>query len=94
MSTAMSHHVKEDVGSIHRSSPPLPALRPLLATLCKTLQRRLLDLLLDRSSFLTLVFCAVLLVASAFHFGEAWMQWSADKYNAVFNSFSDNIAGG
>ena len=26
-------------------------------------------------------------------FGEAWLEWSADKYAAVFNHFSDNIAG-
>ncbi len=65
---------------------------PLLA-LGKTLQRRLLDVLSDRTSFLTLVVCAALVVASVVNFGEAWLEWSADKYNAVFNSFSDNIAG-
>ncbi|GFO26808.1 N-acetylglucosamine-1-phosphotransferase subunits alpha/beta [Plakobranchus ocellatus] len=35
---------------------------------------------------------AFLLTISAFHFGEAWLEWSQDKYEAVFHSFSDNLA--
>ena len=63
------------------------------AVLGKTIQRRLLDILLDRTSLLTLLALLAFIVVSAFQFGEAWLQWSADKYADVFNGFSDNLAG-
>ena len=61
--------------------------------LSKTLQRRLLDLMLDRTAVLTFLVCLAIIAVSAFNFGEAWLQWSADKYADVFNGFSDNLAG-
>lgn len=57
------------------------------------MQKRLLHLLVDRTTFLALVATFVLLLVSTLSFGEAWLQWSADKYAALFNSFSDNLAG-
>lgn len=59
----------------------------------KVLQRRLYNLLLDRTTFLGLVGFLALIVISGLQFGEAWLEWSADKYAAVFNSFSDNLIG-
>ena len=66
---------------------------PTMAMLGKSLHRRLLDVLSDRTTFLALIVCTALFLVTAFHFGEAWLQWSSDKYAAVFNSFSDNLAG-
>jgi UDP-N-acetylglucosamine-lysosomal-enzyme len=59
----------------------------------KTIQRRILHLLSDRTTFLAVLAGLLLLVVSFLSFGEAWLQWSADKYSAIFNSFSDNVAG-
>ena len=59
----------------------------------KAIQRRLLNLLSDRTAFLAVLGSVLLLIVSFLSFGEAWFQWSADKYAAIFNSFSDNLAG-
>ena len=59
----------------------------------KAFQRRIFNVLLDRTTFLTLIGLTALLLISAFQFGEAWLEWSADKYAEVFNSFSDNLLG-
>ena len=59
----------------------------------KAVQKRLLNLLSDRTTFLAVIGSAALLIVSFLSFGEAWLQWSADKYAAIFNSFSDNLAG-
>ena len=53
----------------------------------------MLHLLADRSTFLAVIVSSLLLMVSFLSFGEAWLQWSADKYAAIFNSFSDNLAG-
>ncbi|BFZ05151.1 hypothetical protein BsWGS_08190 [Bradybaena similaris] len=62
-------------------------------TFKKMLQKRVYDLLSHKYGILMLVVGAFLLTLSAFHFGQAWLEWSQEKYEAVFNSFSDNIAG-
>lgn len=59
----------------------------------KLIQKRILSLLSDRSTFLAVLGGSLLLVVSFLSFGEAWLQWSSDKYAAIFNSFSDNLAG-
>ncbi|XP_059093508.1 N-acetylglucosamine-1-phosphotransferase subunits alpha/beta-like [Tigriopus californicus] len=59
----------------------------------KTLQKRIYTILGDRSILLTLIVVSGLVLVSLFQFGEAWLEWSADKYEAVFNSFSDNLIG-
>jgi len=58
----------------------------------KSVQRRLLDLLSDRNALVKLVMCCLVLAVAALQFGQAWLQWSSDKYEALFNSFSDNLA--
>ncbi|XP_059170682.1 N-acetylglucosamine-1-phosphotransferase subunits alpha/beta-like [Physella acuta] len=62
-------------------------------TLKKMLQKKVYDLLSHKYGILLLLAGAVLITTSALHFGEAWLEWSQEKYEAVFNSFSDNIAG-
>ena len=59
----------------------------------KLIQKRLLSLLSDRNTFLAVLGGSLLLFVSFLSFGEAWLQWSSDKYAAIFNSFSDNLAG-
>ena len=59
----------------------------------KALQKRLLSLLSDRATFLSVIFSVILLVISFLHFSEVWLQWSHDKYLALFNGFSDNLLG-
>ena len=59
----------------------------------KPIQRRVLHLLRDRTTFLAVLCSSILLIVSGLSFGEAWLQWSEDKYAAVFNSFSNNLAG-
>ena len=59
----------------------------------KAIQRRLLNLLSDRTTFLAVLGSTLLLILSFLSFGEAWIQWSEDQYLALFNSFSDNLAG-
>ena len=45
----------------------------------------------DRTTFLAVLGSGLLLMVSFISFGEAWIQWSGDKYAAIFNSFSDNL---
>ena len=59
----------------------------------KPVQKRILNLLSDRNTFLVVLIGGFILIVSFLSFGEAWMQWSQDKYAAIFNSFSDNLAG-
>ncbi|CAL1547114.1 unnamed protein product [Lymnaea stagnalis] len=62
-------------------------------TFKKMFQKRVYDLLSHKYGILMLIFGGFLIIISALHFGEAWLEWSHEKYEAVFNSFSDNIAG-
>lgn len=59
----------------------------------KALQKRVYTILGDRNILITLIIISGLVLVSLFQFGEAWLEWSADKYEAVFNSFSDNLVG-
>ncbi|XP_070199901.1 N-acetylglucosamine-1-phosphotransferase subunits alpha/beta-like [Littorina saxatilis] len=58
----------------------------------KLVQKRAYDLLSHRYGLLMILGGAVLITVSAFHFGEALLEWSHEKYAAVFNSYSDNLA--
>lgn len=61
--------------------------------ICKLLQKRTYDIL-SQKRYLVLCFVGfIVLSVSAFRFGETVLEWSKEKYAAVFNSFSDNIAG-
>lgn len=59
----------------------------------KVVQKQIYDLISHKYGLLILIVGAVLIVISAFHFGESVVEWSTEKYAAVFNSFSDNLAG-
>ncbi|GFR86364.1 N-acetylglucosamine-1-phosphotransferase subunits alpha/beta, partial [Elysia marginata] len=58
----------------------------------KILQKRFYDLLSHKNGILMMMAGTFLLTISAFHFGEALLEWSQDKYEAMFHSFSDNVA--
>lgn len=59
----------------------------------KALQKQAYDIISHRYGLLIVICAIVLVVISAFHFGETVLEWSEEKYAAVFNSFSDNMAG-
>lgn len=59
----------------------------------KILQKQIYDILSHRYGLLVVLVGTVLIIISAFHFGESVVEWSTEKYAAVFNSFSDNVAG-
>ncbi|XP_052260463.1 N-acetylglucosamine-1-phosphotransferase subunits alpha/beta-like isoform X1 [Dreissena polymorpha] len=59
----------------------------------KLLQKQFYDVLSHRYGLLVLLVGAIVIVVSAFHFGETVVEWSTEKYASVFNSFSDNLAG-
>ncbi|XP_045176047.2 N-acetylglucosamine-1-phosphotransferase subunits alpha/beta-like isoform X2 [Mercenaria mercenaria] len=59
----------------------------------KVVQKQIYDIISHRYGLLVVIVGAVLIVVSAFHFGESVMEWSTEKYAAVFNSFSDNLSG-
>ncbi|XP_060086353.1 N-acetylglucosamine-1-phosphotransferase subunits alpha/beta-like [Ylistrum balloti] len=59
----------------------------------KALQKQAYDIISHRYGLLIIIGAIVLVTISAFHFGETVLEWSEEKYAAVFNSFSDNLAG-
>lgn len=59
----------------------------------KVLQKQIYDILSHRYGLLVVLVGTILIIVSAFHFGESVVEWSTEKYAAVFNSFSDNVAG-
>ncbi|XP_076472169.1 N-acetylglucosamine-1-phosphotransferase subunits alpha/beta-like isoform X2 [Babylonia areolata] len=59
----------------------------------KLVQKRTYDLLSHRYGLLMVLVGGIVITVSAFHFGEAMLEWSHEKYATVFNSFSDNLAG-
>ncbi|XP_012941088.1 N-acetylglucosamine-1-phosphotransferase subunits alpha/beta [Aplysia californica] len=67
--------------------------RKMEGTFKKMFQKRIYDLLSHKYGILMVLGGCFLLAISAFHFGEAWLEWSQEKYATVFNSFSDNVAG-
>ncbi|XP_033222982.1 N-acetylglucosamine-1-phosphotransferase subunits alpha/beta [Belonocnema kinseyi] len=60
---------------------------------CKLIQRRCYDLLSHKYSLLIIVIAFTCVFIGVIHFGEVWIQWSKEKYEAVFHSFNDNILG-
>ncbi|KAK3581579.1 hypothetical protein CHS0354_031927 [Potamilus streckersoni] len=59
----------------------------------KVIQKRVYDVISHKYGVL-IVMCGVIAVTvSCIHFGETMVEWSTEKYAAVFNSFSDNIVG-
>ncbi|KAJ4439262.1 hypothetical protein ANN_07382 [Periplaneta americana] len=62
-------------------------------TLWKIIQRHTYDLLSHKYSVIIILISFSTILVSVIQFGEVWMTWSQEKYEAVFNSFSDNIVG-
>ncbi|XP_076618477.1 N-acetylglucosamine-1-phosphate transferase subunits alpha and beta isoform X2 [Colletes latitarsis] len=59
----------------------------------KLLQRRCYDLLSYKYSLLMILMAFTCIFIGIIHFGEIWVAWSKEKYEAVFHSFNDNILG-
>ncbi|XP_015586820.1 N-acetylglucosamine-1-phosphotransferase subunits alpha/beta [Cephus cinctus] len=59
----------------------------------KLIQRRCYDLLSYRYSLLVILIAFTCIFIGIIHFGEVWIEWSKEKYEAVFHSFNDNILG-
>ncbi|XP_043262661.1 N-acetylglucosamine-1-phosphotransferase subunits alpha/beta isoform X1 [Colletes gigas] len=59
----------------------------------KLLQRRCYDLLSYKYSLLMILMAFTCIFIGIIHFGEIWVTWSKEKYEAVFHSFNDNILG-
>ncbi|KZC05291.1 N-acetylglucosamine-1-phosphotransferase subunits alpha/beta [Dufourea novaeangliae] len=59
----------------------------------KLLQRRCYDLLSYKYSLLVILMAFTCIFIGIIHFGEIWVAWSKEKYEAVFHSFNDNILG-
>ncbi|XP_076162645.1 N-acetylglucosamine-1-phosphate transferase subunits alpha and beta isoform X3 [Ptiloglossa arizonensis] len=57
----------------------------------KLLQRRCYDLLSYKYSLLVILIAFTCIFIGIIHFGEIWVAWSKEKYEAVFHSFNDNI---
>ncbi|XP_018363916.1 PREDICTED: N-acetylglucosamine-1-phosphotransferase subunits alpha/beta isoform X1 [Trachymyrmex cornetzi] len=59
----------------------------------KLIQRRCYDLLSYKYSLLVVLVAFTCIFIGIVHFGEVWLIWSKEKYEAVFHSFNDNILG-
>ncbi|XP_012264034.2 N-acetylglucosamine-1-phosphotransferase subunits alpha/beta isoform X2 [Athalia rosae] len=57
----------------------------------KLVQRRCYDLLSNKYSLLVILVAFTCIFIGIIHFGEVWLVWSKEKYEAVFHSFNDNI---
>lgn len=59
--------------------------------LCKLLQKKTYDILSQKYTIVLLFVGIIIVFVSVLHFGETMMEWSKEKYAAVFNPYSDNI---
>ena len=59
----------------------------------KRLQRQSFDLLAQRHGLLIIFVAVAVVFVTLVNFGESLTTWSAEKYAAVVNSFSDNVVG-
>ncbi|XP_011645011.1 N-acetylglucosamine-1-phosphotransferase subunits alpha/beta [Pogonomyrmex barbatus] len=59
----------------------------------KLIQRRCYDLLSHKYSLLVILVAFTCIFIGIVHFGEVWLVWSKEQYEAVFHSFNDNILG-
>ncbi|XP_070153413.1 N-acetylglucosamine-1-phosphotransferase subunits alpha/beta isoform X2 [Polyergus mexicanus] len=59
----------------------------------KLIQRRCYDILSYKYSLLVILMAFTCIFIGIVHFGEVWLTWSKEKYEAVFHSFNDNILG-
>ncbi|CAM1302043.1 Uncharacterised protein g3139 [Pycnogonum litorale] len=63
------------------------------SVLCKVLQKGTYDFLSSKYSFLLCFVGSILVVVSAFHFGEHLIEWSRLQYSIAFDTFRDNVGG-
>ncbi|XP_050410392.1 N-acetylglucosamine-1-phosphotransferase subunits alpha/beta isoform X1 [Patella vulgata] len=64
----------------------------MVSRIRKLIQKRVYDILSHKNGTLIVFAGIIIVIVSAFHFGEAVVEWSHEKYATVFNSYSDNIA--
>ncbi|ESO99577.1 hypothetical protein LOTGIDRAFT_238796 [Lottia gigantea] len=63
----------------------------MVSRIRKLIQKRVYDILSHKNGTLIVFIGLIIIIVSAFHFGEAVIEWSHEKYATVFNSYSDNI---
>ncbi|KAG7454505.1 hypothetical protein MATL_G00260380 [Megalops atlanticus] len=65
----------------------------LINSLLKLLQRQTYTCLSHRYGLYLCFGGIVLMIVSAFQFGEVLVEWSRDQYHVLFDSYRDNVAG-
>ncbi|MBN3303685.1 GNPTA phosphotransferase, partial [Amia calva] len=65
----------------------------VLSSLLKLLQRQTYTCLSHRYGLYLCFGGIVLMIVSAFQFGEVVVEWSRDQYHVLFDSYRDNVAG-
>uniref|UniRef100_H3ACN5 N-acetylglucosamine-1-phosphotransferase subunits alpha/beta n=1 Tax=Latimeria chalumnae TaxID=7897 RepID=H3ACN5_LATCH len=65
----------------------------VLNSLLKLLQRQTYTCLSHRYGLFLCFAGIVLMIVSAFQFGEVVVEWSRDQYHVLFDSYRDNVAG-
>ncbi|CAG0920675.1 unnamed protein product, partial [Notodromas monacha] len=59
----------------------------------KKVHRMFYDVMSHQNAAVICFLCLLVLVISAFQFGEVWVDWSRGTYASVFNQYDDNILG-
>uniref|UniRef100_A0A4W3IBZ0 N-acetylglucosamine-1-phosphotransferase subunits alpha/beta n=1 Tax=Callorhinchus milii TaxID=7868 RepID=A0A4W3IBZ0_CALMI len=65
----------------------------VLNSLLKLVQRQIYTCLSHRYGLYLCFGGIVLMIVSAFQFGEVVLEWSRDQYHVMFDSYRDNVAG-
>ncbi|KAK3558254.1 hypothetical protein QTP86_013948 [Hemibagrus guttatus] len=65
----------------------------IVGSLLKLLQRQTYTCLSHRYGLYLCFGGLVLMIVSAFQFGEVVLEWSRDQYHVLFDSYRDNVAG-
>ncbi|GAA6068770.1 N-acetylglucosamine-1-phosphotransferase subunits alpha/beta isoform X1, partial [Tachysurus ichikawai] len=65
----------------------------IIGSLLKLLQRQTYTCLSHRYGLYLCFGGLVIMIVSAFQFGEVVLEWSRDQYHVLFDSYRDNVAG-
>uniref|UniRef100_A0AAR2IK06 N-acetylglucosamine-1-phosphotransferase subunits alpha/beta n=1 Tax=Pygocentrus nattereri TaxID=42514 RepID=A0AAR2IK06_PYGNA len=65
----------------------------MISSVLKVLQRQTYTCLSHRYGLYLCFGGIVLMIVSAFQFGEVVVEWSRDQYHVLFDSYRDNVAG-
>ncbi|XP_016134351.1 N-acetylglucosamine-1-phosphotransferase subunits alpha/beta-like [Sinocyclocheilus grahami] len=65
----------------------------IINSVLKLLQRQTYTCLSHRYGLYLCFGGLVLMIVSAFQFGEVVVEWSRDQYHVLFDSYRDNVAG-